>query len=71
MLICHDENIVNTNEEQKWARRANYPTEDKRTPTSSSNMMAEQEGYWNSESFISNVKDAVKIAEFKYKLKIL
>lgn len=27
---------------------------------------AEKEGYWNSERFIKNVKDAVKIAEFKY-----
>ena len=27
---------------------------------------AEKEGYWNSERFINNVKDALKIAEFKY-----
>ena len=27
---------------------------------------AEKEGYWNSERFIANVKDAVAIAEYKY-----
>ena len=27
---------------------------------------AEKDGYWNSESFLANVKDAVKIAEYKY-----
>ena len=26
----------------------------------------EKEGYWNSERFMKNVEDAVKIAEFKY-----
>ena len=27
---------------------------------------AEKEGYWNSDRFMANIKDAVAIAEFKY-----